>query len=152
MITGKPTDGETSMARKCTVVFLCVHGSAKSLIAAEHFRRLAKQKGVEVDVTSAGTDPDLEIPAHVITGLLEDGIDVRGRRPQQVTREGFAGSWRVVSFGCDLSGVAPPELTVERWDDIPAVSEEFSIARDRIVARLPRLLAEYEDTRNPAAV
>jgi len=30
------------------VLFVCLHGSAKSLIALEHFRRLAQQRGVDV--------------------------------------------------------------------------------------------------------
>lgn len=30
------------------VLFGCLHGSAKSLIALEHFRRLAKEQGVDV--------------------------------------------------------------------------------------------------------
>ena len=38
----------------------------------------------------------------------------------------------------------PPGLTIERWDDVPAVSENFKAARDAIVARLPRLLAECQ--------
>ncbi len=126
------------------VVFVCLHGSAKSLIAAEHLRRLAKQQGVDVHITSAGVDPDPEIPPHVIDGLRADGIDVRGRRPQRVTREELARTWRVVSFGCDLSGLAPAGLTIEQWTDVPAVSENFNAARDAIVARLPRLLAECQ--------
>ncbi len=124
------------------VVFVCLHGSAKSLIAAEHFCRLAVQQGLDVRATSAGTDPDPEIPPHVIEGLLADGIDVRGRRPRPLRREELARARRVVSFGCDLIGLVPPGLAVERWDDVPAVSENFKAARDAIVARLPRLLAE----------
>ena len=125
-----------------TVVFICLHGSAKSLIAAEYFCRLAAQRGVNAYATSAGTDPDSEIPPHVIEGLLAEGIDVRGRRPRPLTRAELAHAWRVVSFGCDLGNAAPPGLTIERWDDVPPVSENFKAARDAIVARLPRLLAE----------
>ncbi len=124
------------------VVFVCLHGSAKSLIAAEHFCRLAAQRGVDARATSAGTDPDSEIPPHVIEGLLAEGIDVRGRRPRQATRQELANASHVVSFGCDLGDAAPRGLTVERWDDVPPVSENFKAARDAIVARLPRLLAE----------
>ena len=127
-----------------TVVFVCLHGSAKSLIAAEHFCRLAAQRGVDACATSAGTDPDADIPPHVIQGLLEDGIDVRGRRPRPLTRAELADARRVVSFGCDLGDAVPPGLTIERWDDVPAVSENFKAARDAIVARLPRLLAECQ--------
>ena len=127
-----------------SVVFVCLHGSAKSLIAAEHFCRLAAQRGVDACATSAGTDPDSEIPPHVIEGLLAEGIDVRDRRPRPLTRAELAHAWRVVSFGCDLGEIVPPGLAVERWDDVPAVSEDFKTAHDVIVARLARLLAECQ--------
>ena len=142
MVSGKWTEGETGMGRKRMVVFVCIHGSAKSVIAAEHLRRLAERQGVEMGVTSAGTEPDGKIPPHVVKGLLGDGIDIRGSRPRRVTREELTDAWRVVALGCDLGEMAPPGLTVLRWDDIPAVSEDFKVARDLIVARLPRLLAE----------
>ena len=94
--------------------------------------------------TSAGTDPDAEIPPRVVEGLLADGLDVRGRRPQRARREDLAGAWRIVAFGCDLREVAPAGIPVARWDDIPAVSEGFAAARDAIVARVSALLAEVD--------
>ena len=47
-----------------------------------------------------------------------------------------------MTFACDLGDLAPPGLSLERWDDVPAVSEDFKKARDIIAARLPRLLDE----------
>jgi protein-tyrosine-phosphatase len=44
------------------VLFVCLHGSAKSLIALEHFRHLAQQRGVDVQADWAGIEPDAEIP------------------------------------------------------------------------------------------
>jgi len=134
-----------------TIVFVCLHGSGKSLIAAEHFRRLATERGLDMHATSAGPDPDREVPLKVVQGLLGDGIDVRGYRPRRVTGEELATASHVVSFGCDLSDLTPPGLTVERWDEVPAVSEDFNAARDVIVARLTQLLNEYEDPADPAA-
>jgi arsenate reductase len=133
------------------VVFVCLHGSAKSLIAAEYFRRLAAQRGLALGAISAGIDPDLEIPRTVIEGLRKDGIDVRGRIPRRPTREDLANAWRVVSFGCDLGEMAPPGLTIERWDDVPAAAEDFRAARDAIVTRLQRLLAGCESSPTPSA-
>ena len=60
------------------------------------------------------------------------------------TREELAAASHVVSFGCDLGDLAPPGLAVERWDDVPAVSEDLQAARDLILARLPRPLTKCE--------
>ena len=54
------------MTRTPTVRFVCLHGSAKSLIALEHVRRLAQQRGVEVQVDWAGIEPAAEIPPRVV--------------------------------------------------------------------------------------
>ncbi len=92
---------------------------------------------------SAGIEPDGQIPPKVVHGLLEDGIDVRGRRPRPVTHEELANASHVVTFGCDLP-VRAAGLYVERWDDVPAVSEDFKKACDAIVARLMRLLDKWD--------
>ncbi len=122
------------------IAFVCLHGSAKSLIAAEHCRRLAARRGLVVEATSSGPEPDPEIPAEVLAGLLADGIDVRGRRPQRATSRQLAKASRIVSFGCPLDGVAPPGVAIERWDDCPAVSDDYQVARDFIVARVAALV------------
>lgn len=121
------------------IVFVCLHGSAKSLIAAEHFNRLARERGSELRAGSVGLEPDAEVPAPVAAGLLRDGIDVRGYLPQPATRERLAGAARIVSFGCDFEpfGSSTP---VERWDDMPMVSDGFDRARDAIVARVEKVL------------
>jgi arsenate reductase (thioredoxin) len=123
------------------VLFVCLHGSAKSVIAEAHWNRLAIRGGLDVRATSAGTEPDAAIPPHVIAGLLADGLDVRGQRPRRAAREDLADAWRIVAFGCDLHGLAPPGVSVERWDDVPAVSEGFDAARSAIVARVSALQA-----------
>src|SRR5437660_1227662 len=124
------------------VLFVCLHGSAKSLIALEHFRRLAAERGIAVEAAAAGTAPDAEIPPHVGQGVLGHSIDVRARRPRQVTVADLETASLAVTFACDLGDLAPPGLSLERWDDVPAVSEDFKKARDIIAARLPRLLDE----------
>lgn len=130
------------MATTPRVLFVSLHGPAKSLIAVEHFRRLAAERGSDVEASSAGMEPDAEIPPKVVQGLLGDGIDVCGHRPRHVTRADLESASRVVTFGCDLGDLAVPGLVLERWDDVPAVSEDFKKARDAIVSRLPRLLDE----------
>ena len=123
-----------------TVLFVCLHGSAKSLIALEHLRRLAEQRGINVIADSAGLEPDAKIPPRVIEGLLNDGIDVRGRQPRGVTAADVAQASHVVTFACDLGAFNSASATRERWDDVPAVSDGYKPARDVIVARVATLL------------
>jgi len=122
-----------------TVLFVCLHGAAKSVIAAAYFQRLADARGVRLRAAFAGTEPDPEIAPRVASELKAEGIDLSGQRPRAVTREDVATATRIVSFGCDLTALAPA-VAVERWDDVPAVSEDFQKARAAITARLPRLL------------
>jgi len=126
--------------RRARVLFVCPHGAAKSLIAAAHFRRLAATRNIEVDAVAAGTEPDSELAPGAVKGLAGEGLAPRPARPRPVTVYDLAVATRVVSFGCDVTGsVGQP---VERWDDVPAVSDGYPAARDRIVARVERLVSD----------
>lgn len=122
------------------VLFVCLHGSAKSVIAAEYFNRLATARGLAARAEAAGLEPDDVIPPGVRHGLRDDGIDVTGRRPRRPTSGDVESATAVVAFGCDLGELGARATRVERWDDVPAVSEDFERARDVIVARVNRLL------------
>jgi arsenate reductase (thioredoxin) len=127
-----------------TVAFVCLHGSAKSLIAAEYFCRLAAARGVDALATTSGPEPDAEIPDNVVDGLRQKGIEVAGKRPIRVTAEALAGADHIVSFGYDLSDLVEPGRRVERWDDCPAVSEDFEVAWCFITARVEQVQREVE--------
>ena len=131
-----------------TILFVCLHGAAKSVIAASHCQRLADDAGLAIRATFAGTEPDPGIAPTAASGLLAEGIDVREQPTHRVTPEELRHAWRVVSFGCDLEALAPG-VRVERWDDVPAVSENYRAARDAIVARLPKLIESVPRRRVP---
>jgi arsenate reductase (thioredoxin) len=128
------------MAGRAKIAFVCLHGSAKSLIAAEFCKRLAAGRGTTLDATTSGPEPDAEIPGNVTEGLLSDGIDVRGQTPRRVSSAGLADATHIVSFGCDLAAIAPQGVPIDRWDDCPAVSDDYGVARKFIVDRIERLL------------
>jgi len=125
-----------------TVAFVCLHGAAKSVLAAACFERLAEARGVGARALAAGTEPDPEIAPVVLRSLLAEGIDLRGQQPRRVTRDDLAGAAAVVSFGPDLSALVAPGRAIVRWDDVPALSEDFEAGRAAILARLPALLEE----------
>ena len=132
------------MSSTRTVVFVCLHGAAKSVIAASYLNRLSAERGLNIRATAAGMEPEPDVPPHVREGLLRDGLDIGHYRARRVTHEELAAAWQVVSFGCDLSHVAPPGLAVVRWDDVPLVSDGFPPARAAIVRRARQLLEGYQ--------
>ncbi|SRR5258708_21944166 len=57
------------------VVFVCEHGSVKSLVATEYFNRRAKAQGVPYRAVARGTAPERTVPKAVRDGLRSDGFD-----------------------------------------------------------------------------
>jgi protein-tyrosine-phosphatase len=136
------------MGDERTILFLCPHNTAKSVIAAAYCERLAAERGLTLRATSAGTDPDPGVSPGVAGALLAEGIDVRAHRPRRVTAEEMARASRVVSLGCDLGDLATPGLVVENWDDVPSPSADLTGARAVIAAHVRRLLdTETSDAR-----
>lgn len=126
---------------KMHIVFVCLHGSAKSLIAAEYLNRLAEERGLPFRAVSAGTEPDDSVPLHVVAGMRNDGFDVSRRVPERLTRELAEPARVAISFEPDLGAYVGSTCRVERWD-VPAVSDDYAIARDAIRARVDRLVAD----------
>jgi protein-tyrosine-phosphatase len=126
-------------ATKPRVLFVCLHGAAKSVVGAAHFRRLAAARGLDIDAAAAGTEPDADLGPAAVKGLAAEGLRAAPARPRPVTLYDLTSATRVVSFGCD---VAPAKgQRVDQWE-VPNVSEGYGAARDRIVENVERLVAE----------
>jgi arsenate reductase len=120
-----------------TILFVCEHGSAKSVIAAAHFNRLAEQKGLSYRAIARGTNPDPEIPQQVRLNLAKDGLDVATWKPQLVTEKDVREARRVVTLGCKLpfrEKIAAGKLV--DWKDVPSTSEDYERARTIIVDKI----------------
>ena len=129
--------------RPAHVAFVCLHGSAKSVLAAEYLNRAAAQRGLAVRATASGREPDADIPANVIDGLRSKGFEVGHRKPVVAAAADLSGADIVVSFGCDLEGLVPNTRIIELWSACPAVSDGFEAAWFFITPRVDRLLEVY---------
>jgi len=126
------------------VLFVCLHGAAKSVVGAAHFRRLAAKHGLAIDAVAAGTEPDPALAPGAVKGLAAEGLEATPSRPRPVTLYDLQSAARVVGFGCD---VAPARgQRIDQWD-VPAVSDGYAAARERIVANVERLVAEMATER-----
>jgi arsenate reductase (thioredoxin) len=137
------------MDDKRQVVFVCEHGSAKSVVAAAHFNRLARERLVELVAVARGTSPDGEIAPRAAEGLAADGLAPDGGTPQRLTASDVDGAVRLVAFG-PLSEAYGRPVGIEIWEEVPPVSEDYARARDRILERLERLFDELAEPGSPA--
>jgi arsenate reductase (thioredoxin) len=126
------------------ILFVCQHGSAKSVIAANHFNQLAEAKGLSLRAASAGLEPGPELPQQTVDGMAGDGIDVRQLQPSFVSPDQLAAASRIVSFECDVSSIARVTAPVEMWTGVPMVSDGYTTARDIIVNRVAELFDALE--------
>jgi protein-tyrosine-phosphatase len=132
-----------------TVLFICRHGAAKSVLAAADLRKLAAEHRIRIVGEAAGVEPPEQVSPAVIQALARDGVDVGQFRPRRVTQSALASAWRVITFSLDPTDL-PTKQVDERWDDVPAVSEDLHAARAAIRRHLERLVQSLDrhDTRD----
>jgi len=123
------------------VAFICLHGSAKSLIAAEYFNRIAIEKNLPFRATTSGPEPDQEVPENVVAGLKNHGIDVGQYHPTPIAAEQLSDTGLIVSFACDAGRRLAPSKPEGRWDECPAVSDDFEIAWTFITGSVEKLIS-----------
>jgi protein-tyrosine-phosphatase len=128
------------------VVFVCEHGSAKSVVAAAHFNRIAKERNLNLRAISRGTNPDKELPSSTIKGLKSDGLTADDNQPRKLSKADVAGAVRTVAF-CKIPEAYTTAARMEQWDDVPPMSEDYNRFRDIIVERMKRLLDELESAK-----
>jgi arsenate reductase (thioredoxin) len=98
---------------------MCPHGAAKSVLASAYFQRLANERGLNVHVESAGTEPDATVSSAVAAHLKGQGYSIPIAKLRKVAPEEFAAAEVVISIGCDLAALPQPRGRLVRWDEVP---------------------------------
>jgi tRNA threonylcarbamoyl adenosine modification protein (Sua5/YciO/YrdC/YwlC family) len=108
------------LARPRRVLFVCTGNTCRSVMAEFLLRKLARDRGLDLEARSAGTaaDPGAPVPTAVRAAMAAEGIAEVEHVPQPVTRE--------------LLGWADRVLALERRH------------RDEILSRFPDLAAKTE--------
>lgn len=116
------------------VVFICEHGSAKSVVAASYFNAIAERRGLPWRAVARGTAPEDTLPLAVVAGLARAGVKPATEVPVALAPADLAADSLVVAF---LPVAQAPHA--EQWQ-VPAVSADFDVAREEIVRRVEDLL------------
>lgn len=124
------------------VVFVCEHGSVKSLIAMMYFNHRAQERGLAYRAVARGTAPEPRVPSTVRDGLLTDGFDVSTFHPRQFRASDAKQASLVVSFDQDVAKSIGASARYSRWDDLPGVLADYPRGRDEIARRVDALIDE----------
>jgi arsenate reductase (thioredoxin) len=123
------------------VLFVCEHGAAKSVLAAELLERAAEAHGVRVGASAAGIEPSEAVAEGVVGLLPERAWLLRARRPRRVTSDDVEAAAIVVTFNVDPDDLPGRPRELIAWDDVPPVSSDPAAARAVIDGHITELLA-----------
>jgi protein-tyrosine-phosphatase len=130
---------------KTTVVFVCLHGSVKSQMAAAHFNRIARERGLPFTAISRGIEVDTSIPTRIRDGLNLDGLAPTDDIPIGLTADEAGRATKVVAFDR-----VPEERRgtseVTYWSDVPPATKDYAAARDVIVRHIDTLVPTLVST------
>jgi arsenate reductase (thioredoxin) len=142
LLAGTSTWLGAQVPRPTTVLFLCPHGAAKSVLASAHFAHLAAERGLRVKVDFAGTEPDPAVAPQVAEHLEKQGLAPLAPTPRLVTAADVDAADIVISLGCDLAAIpGGGGKNVRQWD-VPGPGEHLVEADAAIRARVVALVDE----------
>ena len=124
------------------ILFVCVHNSGRSQMAAGFTSQLG---GSKVVVRSAGSAPRESISPIVIEVMSEVGIDITHEFPKPLTDEVVRASDAVITMGCGDACPIFPGKRYEDWvldDPADQSIEAVRVIRDEIKRRVEQLLSE----------
>lgn len=123
-----------------SVVFVCEHGAAKSLIATAYFNKLAAERGLKDRAIFRGVAPQDDLSTRAVAGLKADGLPIPAGRPTAVSETDVAGATHVFAIGCVLPATAHAGGKAASWDDVPD-DQGYEPMRDAIVRHVQALIA-----------
>ncbi|HEX5821211.1 MAG TPA: arsenate reductase ArsC [Solirubrobacterales bacterium] len=128
------------------VLFVCVHNSGRSQMAAGLLDKLAEGR---VHVRSAGSDPADQLNPHVVQAMEEVGIDISKEFPKPLTDEVVRAADAVITMGCGDACPIYPGKRYEDWElDDPEDKDLETVRgiRDEVQHRVEELLSTLTET------
>src|SRR5262245_1587869 len=135
-------DGQASKttAASPSIVFVCEHGAAKSVIATAYFNKLAAERGLPYRATFRGTSPQDDLSVRAVAGLKADGVAVPVGKPAAISDADVADATHIFAIGCTLPDKALRSGKADDWSDVPD-DQGYAPMRDAIVRHVTALLA-----------
>ena len=100
-----------------TIVFVCAHGAAKSVIATAYFNKLAAERGLPYRSTFRGIEPQAELSERTVEALRADGVVVPPGKPTVIGDKDIDDATHIFAIGCPLPQKAKASGKGTDWSD-----------------------------------
>jgi len=130
-----------------SVVFVCEHGAAKSVIATAYFNKLAAERGLPYRATFRGTTPQDNLSVRTVEGLKADGLAIPSGKPTAISEADVTEATHIFAIGCTLPTGAAKSGKASDWADVPD-DQGYASMRDAIVRHVTALLDELQKRQN----
>jgi protein-tyrosine-phosphatase len=128
-----------AVAAEPTVVFVCEHGAAKSVIATVYFNKIAAERGLRARAVYRGVNPQAALSVGALKGLRDDGLATPDEKPSPITQRDVDTASVVFAIGCTLPANATASGKADTWDDVPE-DKGYGATRDAIRRHVERLI------------
>src|SRR2546423_15147066 len=130
---------QPAVAAEPSVVFVCEHGAAKSVIATGYFNKIAAEKGLRARAIYRGVNPQADLSVSALKGLREDGLTTPDRKPSSIAQADVDAATVIFAIGCTLPSNATASGKANTWDDVPE-DKGYGATRDAIKSHVERLI------------
>src|SRR5258708_9637490 len=131
--------GQRPAPSEPTVVFVCEHGAAKSVIATTYFNKMAAERGLHARAVYRGVNPQADLSVGALKGLRDDGLTVPDKKPSPITQADVDTATIIFAIGCTLPSNATASRKADSWDDVPE-DKGYGATRDAIKGHVERLI------------
>ena len=135
-----------SVTQSPSVIFVCEHGAAKSVIATAYFNKLAAERGLSYRATFRGTSLQDDLSTRAVAGLRADGIAIPDGKPSAIAPADVTRATHIFAIGCTLPSVAAKSGKAADWNDVPD-DQGYGPMRDAIVRHVTVLLDDLQKRR-----
>jgi protein-tyrosine-phosphatase len=126
-----------------SVMFVCEHGAAKSLIASAYFNKLAAERGLKARASFRGVAPQDDLSVRAVAGLRADGLTIPEQKPTAIAAADVDRATHIFAIGCQLPASAAKSGKAASWDDVPD-DQGYAPMRDAIVKHVNALLDQLQ--------
>ena len=128
-----------SIPAEPTVVFVCEHGAAKSVIATAYFNKIAAERGLHARAVYRGVNPQADLSVGALKGLRDDGLIAPDQKPSMITQSDVDDAAVIFAIGCTLPANATASGKADTWNDVPE-DKGYGATRDAIKRRVELLI------------